>query len=60
MYVTLCYVSDMVQGRTGTPVGSTMSLNRQSHSSPVHSSTLSLNLNYDWLKALGAKVSGPI
>ena len=43
-------------GFSGTPAGSTMSLNRQAHGSGAHGSTLSLNLNYDWLKALGAKV----
>ena len=52
-YLMYCIV-DMIQG--STPAGSTMSLNRQAHSSPAHSSTVSLNLNYDWLKALGAKV----
>ena len=54
----MCFVEATGHGSgfSGTPAGSTMSLNRGAHGSSAHGSTLSLNLNYDWLKALGAKV----
>ncbi len=51
MYIT-SFLENLYTGGA-TPRGSTMSLNR---GSSVHSSSSSLHLTYDWLKALGSKV----